>query len=223
MRKNNLDILITNDLEHFDYFYHNMYFPYIKNTFSNQAIIIEYASMKELFKKSDLIFLEKDNQYISGVLLLKFKDNLRLKSMGCLDGDYQYVKHGAISTLYFHAIMHAQKSGFKKVNWGYSRPFLKDGVLRYKNKWRIKLINKVKSGYLIYGSIKSEGVRNFFKNNPFIYKEKDDLYGAYFIDNGQTVSDEEYKKILKQLYIKGLKELIIYRFDENKIKKILPK
>jgi len=69
-------------------------------------------------------------------------------------------------------------------------------------------------GLIIKPLSRADGVKGFFINNPFIYEDKTGLNGAIFVPGNRSLSKEDFAKIYKDYYIKGLSKLVVYRFGE---------
>jgi len=105
-----------------------------------------------------------------------------------------------------------------------SRPFLKDGVLQYKRKWKIRIIKSPEAGIFIKPLVQTGGVKGFFLNNPFIYIDKKNLKAAFFIEKEKFSSKENFQKIYRNCNLRGLSKLTVYRFGEklSKDDRIIP-
>ena len=223
-RENKLHFELTNELPQFHNFYHNMYLPYITKVHSNRAIIVRYDVMKKEFRNCDLLLIKKEKEYIAGILLAYTKNRARLWSLGVKDGNSDYVKDGAIGALFYFSVHHLKEKGYKRVNLGGSRAFLKDGALRYKKKWGLQIVDTSNMVFLIKPLSKTGGVKGFFLNNPFIYMDKMGFNGAIFVETDQSLSKKDFGKIYKYYYLPGISKLFIYRFGEgdSSMREIVP-
>lgn len=224
INKHNLQFEVTNERRQFDIFYNNMYSPYITKVHGNHANLMSYYEMENNFKNGDLLFIKKDNEYIAGELIVYDENRPRLAGLGVKDGNTDYLKVGVMAALYLFAIKYLKQKGCKKLHFGISRAFLKDGVLQYKKRWRLQVVNDKEIGFLIKPLSMSDGVKDFFLRNPFIYFDQGKFYGAIFMENDQLRSTEDLEKVYKDYYQKGLSTLNIYLFDGNErdIRKIIP-
>ena len=218
IRKNNLHFEVTNGLSQFDDFYHNMHVPYIAKTFGNRAVIASYDFMRREFRKhglyNDLLLIKREEEYIAGILLGYTKNAVHLHSVGVRDGNLDYVKDGAIGALFYFPAVYSKEKGYSKVNFGLSRAFLKDGVLQFKKKRGMQIVDASKIGFLIEVLSKTVGVKGFFLNNPFIYIDKMRFKAAIFVPSDQSFSREDFARIYKDYYLRGLSKLVIYRIGE---------
>ena len=215
IKKNNLHFELTNEPAQFDNFYHNIYLPYITKRFGNRAVIVTYDFMKREFRNCDLLLVKKEKEYISGILLAYTKNGARLWSLGVKDGNSDYIKDGAIGAIFYFSILHLKEKGYKKVDFGGSRAFLKDGVLWSKKKRGQKIVGTHKIGFLIKPLSKTPAVEGFFLNNPFIYVHENRFNGAIFAEAGRSFSKEDFQRFYKDYYLNGMSKLFIYRFGES--------
>jgi len=225
IKKNDLHFELTNDRPQFQKFYYNMYLPYTTKVYGTSASIMQYDHMMKEFRNNTLLLVKKEKEYIAGMLFSYRKNVVHFRHIGVKDGNVDYVKNdGAIGALYYFAICYLQEKGYDRVNLGGTRAFLKDGVLRYKKKWNIKITKTNEKGFLMKPLLKTEGVKGFLLNNPFIYMDKKRLNGAIFVETDQSLSKEDFRKIYKDYYLAGISNLFIYRFGEgdSKMQEIVP-
>ena len=215
IEKNNLSFEVTNDLSHLHNFYWNMYYPYITKRHGNVAFVMSYEAMEHKFKKCELLLIKKGSEYIAGILLVYSKQGVRLWSLGIKDGSREYISDGAMGALFYFSYLYLRQKGYKKINLGGSRPFLHDGVLRYKAKWDQKIVRADARGLLVKPLLNSARVKGFFLNNPFIFQQKDCLNVALFVEGTQLLGDKEFSRILKKYYLPGISKIFIYLFGES--------
>ncbi|MHC4806120.1 MAG: hypothetical protein ACYTBX_07630, partial [Planctomycetota bacterium] len=215
IKRNKLHFELTNEPAQFDNFYYNMYLPHITKVHGNKAVIIKYDFMKREFRNCDLLLIKKEKEYIAGVLLAYTKNGARLWSLGVKDGNSDYIKDGAIGAIYYFSVLHLKEKGYKKVNFGASRAFLKDGVLWYKKKWDQNIVGTHKIGFLIKPLSKTVAVKGFFLNNPFIYAHNNRFNSAVFVEAAQSFSEKDFQRFYKDYYLNGVSKLFIYRFEQG--------
>ena len=214
--KHKLHFEVTNELSRFHYFYYKMHLPHITKVHGNEASITNYAYIKKDFRSCTLLLIKKGEECIAGMLLDCTNKVVRFRSLGVKDGNSDYVKKdGAIGALFYFSIQYLQEKGFKRIDFGGSRAFLKDGGLRYKRKWGPEVIDKREKGFLIRPLSKTTGMKGFLLNNPFIYVDKMRLNGAVFVDADQSLSKEDCSKIYHDYFQKGMAKLVVYRFGQN--------
>ena len=217
IKRNKLGFEVTKDLSRLHDFYCNMYRPYIAKAHGNSAVEMSFEHVKSKFTRSgllnDLLLIKQGDEYRSGVLLSYRGDWARLSFIGVKDGNVDYVRDGAIGALFYFSVQYLSEKGVANIDFGASRPFLKDGVLRFKRKWNQRISVERKMTFLFKPLSMSEGVKGFFLNNPFIYEDGKGLNGAIFVTSDQSLSKEALAKIYKHYYIPGLSKLVIYQFS----------
>jgi hypothetical protein len=228
IKKNKLNFEVTNELNQFDHFYHHMYLPYITKTFGSTAVISNYDFLRSNFKKrglySDLLMIKKNNEYIAGTLLGYTKTRTRLSHIGVKNGNRDYVKDGAIGALFYFSILFSREKGYERMSFGLARTFLNDGVLQFKKKRGMQILDTTKIYFRIKPLKKTVGVMGFFLNNPFICMNNKKLNGAIFVENDLVFTDKYFERIFKDYYLHGMSKLMIYRFGNfsKKTKEIIP-
>ena len=195
MRKYSYEI--SNDLDALKFFYEKMYAPYIKKRYGDSAYIKNFNDLEKILKNGELIFVKLDGEYVSGALC-EISDNVYYcRKNGVLDESF--IKEGALVATYYFSVLRAKEKDIKIVDFGQSRPFLSDGVLRHKNHWGAKICEDKTIDRIIYS-------RNIFEQ-PFIYVEDKKLKVAVFSEND---------KLTKEYARSGLEFNVINKITEKK-------
>ena len=221
IKRNRLDFEITHEQSQLRNFYFNMYEPYIKKIYGNKTVFFSsYDFVEREFKKrgvyKDLLLIKKDDDYIAGVLLYYKGKCGKLSVLGVKDGNMDYVKDGAIGAIYYFSTLYFEQKGFDRISLGGSRPFMKDGVLKYKKKWKPKIAHHTKTGFIIKMLSETNGCKGFFLNNPFVFEDASGVNGAVFVENNQELSQEYFENIYKNYYYNGMSKLTVYQFGKEK-------
>jgi len=217
IRKNKLHFEVTNQASQFHEFYYNMYLSFITKRHGKTAVLMRYDDMMQRLKAGtcELLLISKENKHVAGQLLVYGEKVPRLWSVGVKDGNLSYLKDGVVAATIYFSVQYLKEKGYKKMNIGASRAFLKDGVLWYKKKWDRNIVGTPKMGFLIKPLSKTTAVKGFFLNNPFIYVHENRLNGAIFAEAAQPFSKEDFQKFYKDYYLNGMSKLFIYRFGES--------
>jgi hypothetical protein len=198
----------------FEEFYYKMYYPYIYKRYGECAIDMSYNRLKSQFLDGgEILFVSKESQRIAGTMICYKKDKTVLYELGVRDGEFLWVKQGAISALYFNAITHCRSKGIKKLSLGGSRPFFSDGVLNYKlANWNMKIDDHSKTFYfLIKQHRQSNFAQEFLCNNPFISLRNGDMVvNTFFLkdDKENNVTRDMETKFIKN----GLPKVDVHFF-----------
>ncbi|MDD5405562.1 MAG: hypothetical protein PHE73_01315 [Sulfurovaceae bacterium] len=210
IKKNVLEFEITQEIQQFDDFYHNMYVPYITRAHGSSAYLHSYEVKKKQFQDNELLLVTKSKKYIAGILIRYSKGNPLLSSLGIQDGNTEYLGYGAMGALYHFSLQHAEDKGFSKMNAGMSRTFLRDGVLQYKRKWGHRIINMSSKKFALKILSDTPATRAFLENNPFIFDNQDSPCGAVFVNSKEMISRKLIEQIDKDYFYPGLSKLFIY-------------
>jgi hypothetical protein len=176
LRNYNLTYEILTDKDSFSYFKDRFYQPYMNNKHGEEAFI---EDLNIMWKSCDhpLLMAIKENGVIVGMLFLKkSKEQLCLMRLGLLDGNKDLLNHGVIGAMYYFGILEGQKMGCKYVDLGGTRPFLTDGLTKYKVGWGGEFVPDLcpTKEYLWFTvNQRSSAAKEFLRCNPFMYVNKD--------------------------------------------------
>jgi hypothetical protein len=204
---------ITYDIEKLKMFYNKMYSPHILSRHGKSAELVSFNECKRFLGKGGLLLAKLDDNYVSGALFVRNKDELYVPILAVNEPDKNLKKGVGLAPLYF-LIRWGRKMGFKWIDYGSCQPFLKNGLFRYKKEWGMQLrsIKNNKSRFLaIKFCNSSDGTIDFLIENPFIFENKNQLEGITV-----PLSNEN---LLKTYKVPGLTKLIVLNFTFN-LKKI---
>ena len=212
MKRGDFHYVISKDPNDFEFFYYNMYLPYISIRHSDLFFQQSFKEMKKSFDNGELFLIKEGKNIVSGGII-DYKIMLgfpRLTKLGVYNGDFNCVKRGALIALYYYLIQYLKGKSYPKFSLGSVRPFIKDGVLRHKVNWGAKIVLETKYAFLVSKGFKNEIFKKFLINNPFIAINGSKLALSVFSDN----SSNEYQSLPKdhdQLYAWGLDEINLYQ------------
>ena len=218
IRKNNLKYEVTTEKLQFHQFYHDMYSPYMIKRHGNKNKSLNYDELMRYWEsgKCELMLIKRENEHVAGEVILFEENGPRLLILGIQDGDPCYLKYGTGAACYHFSAHYLQERGYKSLHLGGSRPFLNDGVLRFKKKLGLRLVGKTDEGFLFKPLSPTAGLRGFLLRNPFIFAHQKELCGAIFIENGEVCSSQKnLTQFSKCFYINGLSNLNIYPLNSN--------
>lgn len=215
--RNDYTYEVTQELSGLNDFFSSMYLPYIKKVHDDEAVYLAIEWIIRKFSPWEILFVKKGDKKLGGVLLNYRKNKYHLRISGLKDGNLQYLQDGVSGALYFFALCHAQEKGYRVAGLGGVRPFLKDGVLNFKKKWKPWVSGQYDRRFLLRVVSTTPGVKSFLVNNPFVYFEGSKLKGAVFIHDNQSAEDADINKILKQYFIEGLSGMCLFRITDTGI------
>jgi len=171
---------ISNDHRDLEFFYEKMYVPYAKRRYADSAQIESFCNIEKIFKNGMLVFVTFDGKRIAASLDQMIGDTYFLRKGGIIDDDF--IKKGVSIASYYFSILRAKEVNAKIVDFGKSRPFLLDGVLRHKNHWGTKICEDSNIKRFIY-------LKNVIFEQPFIYFEDNKLKAAIFSDADSLIKE----------------------------------
>ena len=175
---------LTNNPDEFEYFYHEIRLPYLKQRLGELTIpsTTEYDETKDIFQRSNLMLVKENEDIISGIFILKHINSVHACYMGIKNPSY-YLPRGAGAALYYFLITWSKENNINMLDFGNNRSFLDNGSFRYKRKWGSKVSVSKRfleiNAFKIY-NFKSKGLVDFLINNPFTFIDDKQLKGIIF-------------------------------------------
>jgi hypothetical protein len=214
MRRSGLTFEVTRDLPPLDDFYHHMYMPYIDQAHGASAVVMSYEAMKARFPDCELLLVKKQGRAIAGGLILHARTGTRLWCVGVREASAQFVADGAVSAVYHFAGQYLQSKGLHRLGLGLSRAFLHDGALRYKKKLGMRLVDASHEYFAFHVPQDTPAARTVLRNTPWIFEENGSLYGAVFVENGQTpLTEQDFRRLRREFFLEGLAQVLVVPLD----------
>jgi hypothetical protein len=215
IRRHALEFEVTSDPQKFNDFYHHMYLPYITATFGDCAGITPYRHEKYFFNTGELILIKNQEGSIAGQVIQYAENGPILRDVGVRDGNRAYVKQGAACALYHFGFQHLESKGHKGAWLGWSRPWLNDGVLRFKRKWAQQISDAYSCGseFALRILSPSPATSAFLCNNPFLFNRDGLLYGAVFVSADPPLTSESIRRIDKDFFHPGMTRLFVFHSE----------
>lgn len=199
----------TNDIEKLKMFYDKMYSPHILSRHGKSAELVSFKECKRFLNKGGLLLSKIDDNYVSGALFVRNKDELYIPILAVNEPDKNLRKGVGLAPLYF-LIQWGKEKGFKWIDYGSCQPFLKNGLFRYKKEWGMQLrsIKNKKSRFLAIKFCNlSSGTLDFLLENPFVFENKNQLDGLAVLFTNEN--------LLKTYRVPGLSKLILLNLSSN--------
>ena len=211
VRHNELAPEVSHDEGDFLHFYHAMYVPFIRNRHAGQAFVRNIYWMRRAFRRGGLIWVLKDGQRVCGLLFRTCGRMLKSFSLGTAGGGWQPVAAGGNIATDLFVLQHAQSLGCDVIDLGGSRPLLDDGVLRYKRKWRMRLVEKqdTHSDFLVGWKGLTPPALALLSNLPLIFRDSDGLAALHVIDGETPPGETELRRLVRSIWVPGLRRLYV--------------
>lgn len=160
------------DLETFIEHYHD---PYVRRVHGFDAIemnfqpVLASCSGNRLPDSWLLLKVELDGEWVAGVLLACRAKKPALMELGVRNGDMTLVKRGALQAAYWLSLQYLSSQGHGQVSLMHSRPFLANGVLKYKLKFNPSLTaSRTTQGFLLFFDRKNGLAREVLIRQPLL-------------------------------------------------------
>jgi hypothetical protein len=223
-RRAHLSYHVTTEAEALLEFYRAMYLPTIAARHGDSAIPIDERAMMLAVrnKRCELLVVSRAETNIAGALLLR--DSIpRIWANGIRDADPRLWKEGAIAATYMFSAQHLAAQGYKQMHMGMSRAFLNDGVLRYKTKWKHRIIGFDTNGFILKMLRISAGTRALLAANPFVHVDQDGLKGAVFVASDVVEAPDASQRTLSDLSVDGLAGMNLYSVRQGGLTRLVPR
>jgi len=200
---------ICGDNESARIFYKQLYLPHAQRRFGDHAVIFGLMKVRRLQRTGYLVMIFKDRELISGFICRIVGGRLVLELVGTAWTDEQPVSQVAGDAIYYVLLELARQLCCDRVDYRDCRPFMNDGVLRYKQQWGGVLSRQdtARRGIAISTPLQSPTGRRFFVGNYPIFEDGDGLSALLVLD-GESPAGLRQLKRLEKAYLKpGLKRL----------------
>ena len=195
---------LSEDSDKLYFFYKKMYLPYICMRYGSSAVCVTYFAMRLLFERDNkLMLIKQKDKYLAGSMFSVRNNKITATYTGIKDGNIEYLKQGVGAASYYFLIHWAKQEGIETLNFGTCRPFIDEGVFRYKRKWGATMAKQdgFTSGIIAFKPFNySNGLKSFLLNNPFvsidedklqitIFKEKNNIYNINYVNKEKLYND----------------------------------
>lgn len=176
IRKYNLSYEMAYDEENFNIFNEKFYLPYISKRHGDEALIENLKVFWDSTPSPAVMYIKENGVIVGGSLVRKEGDTLEGLRLGLLDGNEEYLRHGVVGAIYYYGVIEGQKMGCRYMDVGGSRPFLTDGLTKYKMGLGGEFIPDCsfwRNYHWIGINDQSEWAKDFIDNNPFMHLDAD--------------------------------------------------
>jgi hypothetical protein len=215
IRKYGLSYELSKDSSHFQDFLRDMHLPYITERFEEGALQPDADYLSKVLSKGELILVRQGNETVGGCLFEYFPKMVWMRKLGVRGGDWEYVKQGVVGALYYFLMKEMEPRGYEKIYLGGTRPFLNDGVTRFKSSLNARLVPKAKAAgpVALWLSVldDSPALDEFLISNPFVhFPQPDKPYRAVFTRPEGEGWYEQLEKTLRVSDCRGLVETTVF-------------
>jgi hypothetical protein len=205
IRKARFEHEFTRDPELLNYFYHHLYAPYINERYLDTAEVLPWPSFQAVYGGMELLLIRRKGRIVAGCVNQQIGNTYRMHVAGVLCADKDFLKTGIVSALYWFSFSEAHRLGCREVDLGVSRPFLRDGLLVYKKKWRSRTTTSIykRPGLWLLPCGNRPPMYRALEDNPFFCEHDGRLTGLIFLGDHTVLNDKELASYLQQAVCSG--------------------
>lgn len=207
VRRLGVELEIASDRAGFETFYHDFYVPYVRAAYGDRSFLVPWTEVEAALPRCKLLWIRKDGERIAGQMLLHEYGRVRTWCLGVKEGRREWVEAGAIGAIYHLGLQHLASRGLEEVHLGASRPFLSDGVLRYKRKWGMRLVDHSANGFRFTLQPGAASLGAFLERHPFVHRTERGLEAAGFVRDAGTGKVDE---VLREFGMVGLRDFTVH-------------
>lgn len=216
IRQHGLRYEVTKDEREFERFYEDMYLPYASETYAGMMFLMTHEDLRKFMAQSELLWVKSGAEEVAGLMLFHDGAIIRAYALGVKDGDPRYVKSGALAAVYYFAILYLTERGAQRLHLGGSRPFLRDGVLQYKKKWGVRIVDRSSQFFVLTQARNTRAGLTFLANNPFFFENEGTLNGAIFIGRESGIPDDVVHRWRKEFENMGIAPVQVFDAGEER-------
>jgi len=142
-KRNGFSYRFSQSVADFDYFYNNMYLPYVKTRHGDLAVLAQYQDQRtRWFEQGGLLLVTYRNEPVAGVLCYIAGDTCFDIERGVLQADPKFFKMGIDTLITWYGLNWAYQQGAKFFNMGGSHARLNCGTFNSKRRWGASVIQR---------------------------------------------------------------------------------
>jgi hypothetical protein len=212
-QKNGFGYTFSRSPADYDYFYHRMYAPYIGARHKSRARIAAHDGyMRQAFHRGGLLLVTQNGRAVAGALLQTRGDTCYQVEIGVLDADDRLLIDHHVNVLtYWYNLLWASSQGARNVDFGGSRSWNSNGVLRFKAQWkaRVTSFESAHNAWHVYARKLSPALQDRINKIGFITELKGGFYSVLVHPDASPPDDAALRQMLADAARQGLKGLVV--------------
>ena len=220
VRSRGMEMSISREDADFEMFYRTMYLPFLTARHGDMARPRDKHWLHDQFLRGKIIWALREEERLAGVVVTVQDRVMHVLALATRHGDPGPMKGGAVSALYLYAIEHAREQGCSFIDFGISKGFLGDGILRYKRKWGMEIrpapYNQsfVRIGWAAW----NDTVAKFLEDAAVVHQNRDVLRVVTASVQVRPGSQADAARIHRSVFMPGIDRVVIVNsagWEEN--------
>jgi hypothetical protein len=135
-QQNGFDFRFSRSLPDLEFFYREMYLPFIQGRHGPKAEIMSFDEQnRSWFSKGGLILVTRHSQPVAGALCIRTADMVHGIQEGVLHNDPELIKQGANAIVVWSTLAWSHQQGAQYLNLGASRAWCENPIFDFKAAW----------------------------------------------------------------------------------------
>ena len=210
IRKYGYTSVVTHDPAQFDFFYQEMYLPYIPRKYGESTELVGPQFMRLFFESGLLLLVKSGDEIVSGSIIIAGTAGAKAMAIGVREGKEKFRREGALAACYYFTTLWAWGKGYPSVDFGECRPFFDDGLFYFKKRWGMRL-ERYSHRHNAFGLAiaPTAAALDFLQANPFIVQGRHGLEGRVLAGSDHALTAGEMNALLRSYLVPGLDRLVI--------------
>ncbi len=206
--KNGFSYRYTRSLEDYEFYYFEMYLPFVKTRHGEQAQIAQMADQyTRWFKPGGLILITQHDQPVAGSLVIRTGKMCHGSEMGILHCAPELLEAGVPAFIMWSTILWSHKQKAEQLNLGTSNAWYADGSFDSKTKWGAHVVRRkyiASQWSYLYNNL-PDSLREKINQIGLISEQKGKFYCTYI--PGDLAEDLDKK--VQEALLHGLSGLAV--------------
>ena len=209
IRKYALTATVSHDRRELSDFVHNAYIPHIRSRFGDLARPHSELGIARAFKSGGLLWVEQDGVRLAGLVFSAAGDVIRSRVAAPVSDPGPATRLRAVSATKKFLIDHAIERGYKRLDFGKSRPHLLDGVLLHKKGWGARLADSPddQTEFHLSWPVFTPAIAQWLAATPLVVRDCGGLSALTAL--AENESPEAFQRRLSRLWSPGLSRIIV--------------
>jgi hypothetical protein len=198
-------------------FYRDFYKPFTRSRHGDVAQLLSFSMFRSEAEGGELLLVKRGEQPIAGVVSQLRSSVYHNLHNGVLHADPALFVSGALAAQYYFSIVEASRRGCVRVDLGYSRPFLNNGVLMYKKKWNtvVERDPTLRRHLLLRVCRWGAGSSARLQAQPFLVQIGGRFASLIFLGDRINLDDAALRSALKKYSYPGVAAMYVVLLDAS--------
>ena len=189
VKERGFTLQVANDPELYREFLDNYYQPYLTAAHGSMAALFNYRFLCQVDYPDrdqwELLQVMLDGKWVAGCIVRKDGQAAYLQESGVINGDMGEVRRGALRASYWLSVTRMRTLGYRRISFMWSPPFLENGVLLFKKKYRpvLEAAPDSQTGLLLAPVGNNALTRRILIEQPVIQLRGSQLIATHFVEN----------------------------------------